>query len=149
MYNGAFRLEKDYEKSQIDLNALRSATALEGAARTLMRYETHGAIYEVDKEGIALISDLEEGVYLIHSFEGEESEMIPTLVFVPTWMESEGVMLHDITIIPKVEKPLQMGDTSEAGAGFLLIASFLTILLVYFYRKHLRKRKNCDTILKS
>ncbi len=149
MHNGEFLLEKEFEGSRVDLNELHSSAALEGAARTLMKYEISGAIYEPNEEGIALISDLEEGVYLIHSFGEDDTEMIPTLVFVPTWMEAEGVMLHDITVIPKMEKPLLMGDHSETGVGFVVVASFLVILLTFFYRKHLRKRKNCDTILKS
>lgn len=146
MHNGDFLLEKEYEESKVDLNSLHSAAALKGAAQTLIKYEKTGAIHEIDKSGTVLISDLEEGVYLIRSYKTEDLEMIPTLVFVPTWMESEGVMLHDVTVVPKIEKRIHTGDQIKDGIGLSFFISFLVIFVVLFHRKHLRKKKNCDTM---
>ncbi len=146
MHNGEFLLEKEYEQSEVDLNDIHSAAELKGAAQSLLKYEKSGTVHEIDKTGTVRISDLEEGVYLLHGSESKDLEMIPTLVFVPTWMESEGVMLHDITVVPKIEKSIQTGDQIANGVVFSFSISFLAIFLILFCRKHLRKKKNCGTM---
>lgn len=104
MVNGVFVLEEAYQESRVDLNELKTADRMAQAAKSLMQYEKSGAVVMLEQDGTTLLSDLEEGVYLIHSFGEQEKEITPTLVFIPTWMESEKKMLYDVTVIPKFEE---------------------------------------------
>ncbi len=146
MYNGEFVLRSEYESSGVDLNGLKSAMELEIAARTLAKYGEEGETQELGADGTVLFSDLEDGVYLLRSCESEKSEMRPTLVFVPAWIEGEDVLSNEITVIPKmIEKP----DTGDAGWSSVAVPfafSLAAIFLILFRGKHLRKRKNCDTM---
>lgn len=135
MVNGIFVLEDGYEESQVNLNTLKTARELENAAKLLMKYEKSGSVYQLDEEGTALIQDLEEGVYLIHSFGKTNKDISPGLVFLPTWMEEDKELLYDITVVPKYSEPApETGvDYMEDIYGMILLVSFLTVL--FFSRR--------------
>ena len=100
----------------------------------------------LEKDGTTLLSNLETGVYLIHGYQMEGQEMQPTLVFLPTWEETEGEMLYDVTLIPKLETPVSTGDSTPGWIGFGFVGSVFLLLLILFCKKRLRKCVNCDTI---
>lgn len=143
MKDGEFVLEGMYLSSNVDLNILKTAAEMEEAAERLMKYSKSGFLVETNEEGFARLEDLEEGVYLINSFENKEEETIlPTLLFLPTWDEIEQKMLYDVTIIPKYgvkESNPYTGDTAESMTwiGILLLSS---AFLVYQIKKIVKKR---------
>lgn len=105
MVNGVFVLEEEYAESQVDLNRLNTAQELEKAANILMKYETSGSVFQLNEEGMVLLQQLEEGVYLIHGYGETKKDISPTIVFLPTWMEKEQELIYDITVIPKYSEP--------------------------------------------
>ncbi len=145
MQEGEFVLYDSYAKSKIDLHALKNASQMAEAARMLDAYKKSGAVYS-SEQGEVLISDLEEGVYLICGFRELKEKMAPTLVFIPTWNEAEEEMLYDVTVVPKIQQKIQTGDSTTNHSGILFVGSFLVIVALLFWNKRLRKRRNCDTM---
>ena len=143
MEKGEFVMGEMYQDSGVDLNVLKTAKEMEEAAERLIKYSKSGFLIESNEEGLAMLEDLEEGVYLINSLENKEGETIlPTLLFLPTWDEIEQKMLYDITIIPKYgvkESNPYTGDESESvtwiGILFLSLA-----FLMYQTKKIVKKR---------
>lgn len=130
MINGEFVLEEEFQESKVDLNSLETAKELEEAARTLVKYEKAGSLVALEEDGTTLIQDLEEGVYLLHTYDTNGKEICPTLVFIPTWMENEEKMRYDITVIPKyreVENPDTGWDSRERLYGGLLAVSAVVL----------------------
>ena len=145
MENGEFLLESSYLQSGVNLNMLRTARQLEEAAKRLETYAESGFLVESDSEGIAKIEDLEEGVYLINSFENQDGEvMLPTLLFLPTWDELEEKMLYDITIVPKygVKQDTPLTGDAMKSAGWVMIFVISAIVFAYKTRK-MKKKGDC------
>lgn len=143
MEQGEFVLEFPYEKSGVNLNVLRTAKQLEEAAQRLEPYVAEGMLFETDEEGTVMVEDLEEGVYLINSMENVEGKtMMPTLLFLPAWDETEGKMLYDVTVVPKygVARP-KTGDETELG-GLLAMFVFAALFLACGMKK-IRKKEEC------
>ena len=131
MVDGLFVLEDEFENSQVDLNALQTAEQLEKAAQSLIPFVQRGTVVTIEEEKV-LLRDLEEGVYLIHSFGERDKEMLPTLVFLPTWMEQEQEMKYDVTVIPKYgekQNPPDTGWDSREGIYMGLFAISLIIIV--------------------
>lgn len=130
MVNGMFVLEEAYEESGVDLNHLSTASQLEMAARTLQQYVRSGTIVTIDAEGKAVLPNLEEGVYLIRLMEQGKKEMLPTLVFLPTWEEE--AMQYDITVVPKCsvwgDAPKTGDNCEKGGYGGILLISFIIVV---------------------
>ena len=145
MINGTFVLEEAYRESGVDLNELKTAGQMEQAAKCLMKYEKSGAVFSFDKNGKTLISDLEEGVYLLHSFGKQEKEICPTLVFLPTWMESEKNMLYDVTVIPKFEEKQNVPKTGWDSRDVVYLG-FLGISLIIIVGLSCHNRFKCGRI---
>ena len=131
MKQGEFYLEDVYQKSDVDLNAIKNARQLESAAKELMRFaeEDKGNLIVLNRE--STFSDLEEGVYLIYSY---EENMMPTLVFVPTWDEIEKNMNYEIEIKPKFASQKHSPQTGwESGAVIylsMIMVSFAVIIWI-------------------
>ncbi len=142
MKNGEFVLAEDYIESEVNLNGLNTAKQLEKAAQRIQSYVKSGFLIETDEEGIARIQDLEEGVYLLKSFEANTQEkLLPTLIYLPSWDESEGKMLYDITVIPKygMEPPGTGDETNYGGWCILLLISAL--ILGWKMKKSVKKEE--------
>ena len=143
MERGEFVLEEMYQKSGVNLNVLETAKEMEDVAERLIKYSKSGFMVETNEEGVAMLEDLDEGVYLINAFENPEGETIlPTLLFLPTWDEIDQKMLYDVTIVPKFGvKPIapSTGDTTESitWIGMLLLSS---AFLAYQMKKIVKKR---------
>ena len=143
MENGVFVLGQMYLKSEVDLNVLETAKEMEYAAERLMKYSNSGFLIETDEAGFAQLEDLEEGVYLIRSFENEEGETIlPTLLFLPTWDEVEQKMLYDVTIIPKFGEKIMVPETGDGTNSITWLGTFFLsiVVLVYQMKKFTKKR---------
>lgn len=142
MENGEFVLESPYLESGVNLNVLRSAVQLEKAAKRLSSYSDSGFLIETDSEGIAFLNDLEEGVYLINSFENKNQEaVLPTLFFLPTWDETEQTMLYDVTILPKFGEKNNIPETGDGAKSAAWAAIFMLSTVLFLYQiKKIRKR---------
>lgn len=149
MKNGEFVLIEDYNKSNVDLNTLDTAEQLEKAAKRIEAYVKSGFLIESDEEGIARVYDLEEGVYLLNSIEKHtqgDQKILPTLLYLPSWDESEGKMLYDITVIPKYGVgPPETGDNVDfEGWCFLLLTSTVIISMILGLKmKKSTKKEEC------
>lgn len=143
MEQGEFVLEFPFEKSGVNLNALRTAKQLEEAAQRLKPYISEGFLIEPQAETRVMVENLNEGVYLINSMESAEGKtMLPTLLFLPTWDEVEGKMLYDVTVAPKYgEVHPKTGDDTEI-AGFLFFFLFAMMLIVFGIKK-IHKKEEC------
>ena len=100
----------------------------------------------VEEGNTIRLADLEEGVYQIQAFAGQEYEFMPSLVSVPSWNEKEKEMQYEFTVIPKytyhVREPEQTSTTTvevspqtgdgKSGAlyGLLGIISFIIVVII-------------------
>lgn len=146
MKNGSFVLGKEYQKSKVDLNLLKTGAQLSHAAEKLDRYVKDGVLVTIEEDGTTLLPELETGVYFIQGYKLGAREMKPTLVFLPTWDEAEEEMLYDVTVIPKLEEKVRTGDETSGYAGIFFGGSVFLMILLLFWKKGLRKHKNCDTM---
>ena len=143
MEQGEFVLEFPFEKSGVNLNALRTAKQLEEAAQKLKPYVSEGFLIEAKEETEVMVENLNEGVYLINSMESTEGKtMLPTLLFLPTWDETEGKMLYEVTVAPKYgEVPPKTGDETEI-TEFVFFFLF-ALMLIGFGIKKMYKKEEC------
>lgn len=113
--NGEYVLLNDTE--DVNLNAIETAEELEQAAATLsdIVMESDG-VAATDETGKAVIRNLEVGVYLLKAENIAKYETItPTLIAIPTWDESKGDMIYDVTVIPK-HTPIPVDETTPGGS---------------------------------
>lgn len=154
--DGEYELLDTYQESGIDLNAIDTAIQLEEAAIELSAYKTSDGNCVTDKNGKALIKDLEVGVYLLYASDDTRyDDITPLLIAIPTWGEQEGDMLYDVKVIPK-HTPVPPGeiitntpDGNDEGVKtgdqvngalilstiFLIAAAGLTITIFYLDKK--------------
>lgn len=139
MVQGEYVLLEEYAKSGLDLNHLETAKELQQAAEILKRYSKQGGIVTVGEDGVARIEGLEVGVYLIDDYGDSSYEIVPTLLYLPTWQETEEEMLYDILLEPKMEHVRttpQTGDDHEAYRyGLMLCGAGGILFLSYFCKK--------------
>lgn len=100
--NGEFVLKNGFAASGVDLNNIENANALEVAAEKLQQINVASKeIITTNKEGIAVASDLQVGVYLIYATDIAGYENITTsLISIPTY-DSETGMVYDVEVLPK------------------------------------------------
>lgn len=151
--NGEYVLLDDTEN--VNLNAIETADELEQAATTLSdMVAVSDGIATTDETGKAVIENLEVGVYLLKAEKTANYETItPTLIAIPTWDESKGDMLYDVTVIPK-HTPNPVDETTapkdsvapqtnaENYTGVYLIGAVALIVLAtisLFVSKRLKK----------
>jgi hypothetical protein len=97
--DGEYQLLDTYQGSGIDLNVIDTAIQLEEAAIKLSAYKTSDGNCVTDKNGKALIKDLEVGVYLLYASDDTRyDDITPLLIAIPTWGEQEGDMLYDVKV---------------------------------------------------
>lgn len=101
--NGLYTLKPEFENTGINLNRIQTADQLRSAAKTFADLNLiPEKTTETDKSGTAILSDLDEGGYLIWSKNDPKYDLIePAIIAVPTWNEVTGEMLYDIKIEPK------------------------------------------------
>ncbi|MBQ8559214.1 MAG: hypothetical protein IJ439_04440 [Tyzzerella sp.] len=144
MVDGLFVLEDEFEESQVNLNDLKTAEQLEKAAKSLIPYVQSGIVVSIEEDKV-LLCNLEEGVYLIYSFGENEKEMLPTLIFLPTWMEEEQKMQYDVTVIPKYGEKQNSPDTGWDSRESIYLGLF-AISLIIIVGLSCHNRFKCGTI---
>lgn len=132
--NGNFVLEEAYMKSEVDLSQLNSAKDMKEAIQKLQQFSTKENIIQTSESGNVIISDLEEGVYLIESVSSDSYQIPAMLVTVPAWNEEAETISYDISVTPKMEKiseSVQTGDDSyiDIFSVFFIISLIIVAIL--------------------
>lgn len=139
---GVFYLTEAYQESGVDLNRIEYAEEMEYAAQQLALWrngtdirEEQRFLQKTDENGVAVFSQLPEGVYLIKAeMESKYDKVSPFLVSVPFWDEEQNVMLYNIEAAPKhtsaeTSNPKtgekQTGLIFWTGAGILAVLTAL------------------------
>lgn len=143
MKNGVFVLEKEYKNSHVDLNQLKTAKELEEAADILYKWENSASVFRLDEKGSVVIPELEEGVYLIHGYGNAQKEILPTLVFLPTWYEEEEEYLYDITVFPKWQEKV-IPNTGDDSQEWLYVGALVTMSAVILSIMKNKMNKNME-----
>ncbi len=101
--HGEFLLKENYKTEGIDLAQIQNANELELAADKMIKVVTKPDFYMITNDvGVATVSELSTGVYLIYAEDIAGYENItPLMVSVPMFLESEGTMEFDVQIYPK------------------------------------------------
>ena len=139
MINGQWVLEDDFRESEVNLNEVQDAEALQKAAKEMLSYIDEAQLYMKKQMGTKtmVLDNLEEGVYLIVCVGSKEVEMLPTLVSVPGWVEEERV--YHVTVIPKfVAKktaPVTGWDSLEGSYAVMAGISFLALVTLFYYKR--------------
>lgn len=95
----------------------------------------------VTEGNVAVISELENGLYQIQAFGDSEYEFMPSVVSVPMWNEQEKEMQYDITVIPKYTHHIQVQETApqtgdeSLGAGYSLLG-FISLIIIVIISCH-------------
>lgn len=140
LINGEYRLLKEYEEIDVDLNSIEYSSELDEAAQKLDKLVTAKDNVKTDAEGKALINDLEVGVYLLRvSDKARYENVYPVLISIPTWNEEEGDMNYDITVIPKHSSDkVVTGDSHLYGEYMVLFVISFILLVVLTCHNHFK-----------
>lgn len=140
--NGEFILTEEFESTKVDLNQIQTADELEEAAKKLQAEEPEKkTTITTDTSGVASISELPVGVYLIYAMDiAQYDQITSTLVSIPTFDEAAGALNYDIELFPKhvpvPEKtptaPVKTGveDHVMAYVGVLVLSSAVAVFLL-------------------
>lgn len=126
---------------KVDLKGIEYAEDLRLEAEKLAEYGKHDGTAVTDSRGIATISNLEGGTYLLcASDKAEYDEIVPTFVTIPTWDKETGKMLYHIKVIPKhssreVIEEVKTGDTTKVLGYVLGIISGISIAVFFVWKK--------------
>lgn len=148
LVDGQYRDTGNYAGAA-DWENIRTAREMEAAAAKLreMTKEPDGTMV-TDRNGMAEITDLEEGVYVVYTEEQADYETVtPLLVSIPAWDESVKGMNYQVRVIPKHEpvknrKPEAPQTGLDSRYGELAAgAAVLLALSGAVFRLNNRKRR--------
>lgn len=113
---GEYVLDEVYSSLGVDLNNLQNAGDLEKAATTLANKSGNGTLLKSDSNGNVSFGDLEVGVYLLTATKTTSyDDVTPVLISIPTWDETQGEMIYDVSVTPKhTPKPDSTKTTKNA-----------------------------------
>lgn len=114
--NGKYELLENYSSSGVDLNNLKSSNDLDIAANLLKEFATPSRTMVTEENGVASISDLDVGVYLISAEDiAGYDNITPFIVSIPVWNDADNTMSFDVEVIPK-HTPIPEESPHENGA---------------------------------
>lgn len=100
--DGKYELLNQYKHTNVNLNEIKYADDLEKAAKTLSKVAKPDGEVVTDKNGVTDIQNLPVGVYLLTvSDKAQYDNISPLLIAIPTFDETNGKMLYDVTVQPK------------------------------------------------
>lgn len=101
--DGSYVLDEPYRSADVDMNDIKTAQGLQGAADTLRPLvKSPLQAKRTDAQGIVDFTDLKVGVYLLYVSDQAGYETIqPTLISVPMWDETAKQMNYHIEVFPK------------------------------------------------
>lgn len=124
-----------YKDSGVDLENAVYAKDLEQAAQQLQKHVKNKSLIATDADGKAEINGLEEGIYLLELFDKAQYEnVMPMLLTIPMWDETEEKMNYEIHVVPKhgeSPKTPETGDVSDIfqNAEWLLLSAAAVLLV--------------------
>lgn len=102
--DGEYQMLDDFKESEVDLNTIETANALEEAASSLIPYAKPQTTVKTNSEGTAVAEDLSVGVYLVYvTVMADYDYVAPALIAIPTYDEEAGDMAYDLVMQPKHE----------------------------------------------
>lgn len=114
--DGCYVLEVPYQNFDIDPNQLKTAQEMEEATLKFASVEQGGIRTKTDVEGAADFTNLDVGVYLIKATDHTGyDDVTPFLISIPSWDESRGEMIYEITAEPKHSPKPQPEKTSKSA----------------------------------
>lgn len=134
----AYVLRSEYQEIGIDLNRMKTAKQLRDAAIQISGSIETSILMPISKNGYGKLTDLEDGVYLIHSESAEESKFQPVLVYLPAETKDGTEPISTISIIPKVVRDENIPDTGQTffeGPYVILALVSMATILVQITRK--------------
>ncbi len=104
--DGEYVLKAGLTQSGFDINNLKTSAQLETAASSLVKQtktlNLTKQTVKTDANGMATISDMPVGVYLISAKDVSTFDTItPSLVAIPSFNETKKEMVYDLTVQPK------------------------------------------------
>ena len=111
---------------------------LSGATVCLFSEDEEEQTIRADEQGVATVSNLEEGTYVIRIPETQGYTFTEAEVKVPMWNETATRMSYEVSVIPKysrnVETP-KTGDENRMGLYAALGSGALALVGVLVFRK--------------
>lgn len=99
---GSYVLTEMFKDSGVNLNNIKNANELELTAEKLSKNASAEITLMTDTEGHCALNDLEVGVYLFYAIDTAEYDKItPFIIAIPTYSDTDKMMLYDVTVIPK------------------------------------------------
>lgn len=101
--DGEYVLVDEYKDSGVDINAIENSNDMKNAAEKLTKIVKKADTGKTtDQSGKVTFGELSVGVYLISAEDSASYDTVePALIAVPTWSDTEGNMMYDVTIEPK------------------------------------------------
>lgn len=114
-------------------------------ARKLSELEYISEVKFNDQNGTIMFNELVTGVYLLKEVSDmDDKEILPTLIAVPTWEDSEQKMEYDLTVFPKyteiIKENVKTGDIEYKISLYAGTAILSAMCIICFNRK----RKSYD-----
>lgn len=147
---GTYVLTEEYKESSINLNEIKNSEELHVAAEKLAGYGKSDGQCRTDKEGKAVIENLDIGMYVLYVSEKAKYDNIaPTLISVPTWDETEGNMVYEVNVFPKhttiplndINTAVKTGDSTEYYLKIGLLSVYGIVCGCELYKKG---RRHCS-----
>lgn len=100
--NGTYKIMDAYEGMGIEIKDIKSSKEMDEVVRKLDAHVIVDGVVKTDRDGKAVIPDLNPGVYLLRvSDKAKYDNVYPVLIGVPTWNEITKNMDYEVTVIPK------------------------------------------------
>ena len=117
--DGEYVLTDEYKSSGVDLNAIVNSNDLKNAAEKLVKQKKNvEATRTTDQSGVAIFKNLQVGVYLISAEDSKTYDTVePALIAIPTWSDTDGNTLYDVTIEPKHTPKPEKGKNDAPQTG--------------------------------
>lgn len=145
--NGEYILTEEYQKTDVDLNNIHNANELSIASNELYKSAKEGTIIKTNGSGVAIANDLEAGVYLVYAADiAGYDNITPFIISVPTWNEEEGVMMYDLSVMPKHTPIPEEPDTPQTGYenNVYIYGTIAVILLIMAIIVYIASREKHD-----
>lgn len=142
--DGEYHLTDIFKATNIDLNNIKTSNELELVAQKLTKIASPDHELVTDKDGYCNINDLDVGVYLFYPEDTSKYDQItPFIISIPTYSDSDKMMLYDINVIPKHEpypdeetkNPKAPNTSTENHAYVDMAISGGALLMVYVIYK--------------
>jgi len=138
MVNGTYVLCSEFEDVDVNLKKCKDAEDLMAASEKLIPFVNNQNTYKIKNGEIIKIENLSPGMYLIYDGnETDQNEVLPSLVSIPMYDQTNGEMTYEIKVNPKVVQTAVAVPQTGDGSNIVLYAALalgglVTLLLLVF-----------------